>query len=215
MNIKENMMEIEKTKYSARWLENYIEAKKQVFTPLTDGCRNLNLNARLRRLSWLVIAVADLIVVRMASIHPAQASVCAGYIMFSVVCATVLISEGIKAAVYPFRKLYKRGNRTFNAAIEELELLKEGYVTIETLERSFEDNKGKDKKPSELFRAAGLEADENLDEIMKDGKVLDFSANDSNVDQYVDLISQLEENLKKAGIIGHGGDYGCHKGIAR
>lgn len=203
-------MEIEKTKYSARWIENYIEAKKQVFTPLTDGCRNLNLNARLRRLSWLVIVVADLIVVRMASIHPAQASVCAGYIMFSVMCATVLISEGIKAAVYPFRKLYKRGNRAFNAAIEGLELLKEGYVTIETLERSFEDNKGKDKKPSELFRAAGLEADENLDEIMKDGKVLDFSANDSNVDQYVDLISQLEENLKKAGIIGHDGDYSCH-----
>lgn len=204
-------MEIEKTKYSARWLENYIEAKKQVFTPLTDGCRDLKLNAGLRRLSWLVIVIADLIVIRMASIHPAQASVCAGYIFFSAMCAIVLISEGIKAAVYPYRKLYKNGGRAFDAAVEGLELLKDGYVTIEKLEREFEENKGQSKKPSELFKAAGLEAGDDLDEMMKDGKVLDFSANDANVDQYVDLISQLEEKLKNAGIIGHGGDDSHYK----
>ncbi|MGN0241173.1 MAG: hypothetical protein ACI4CS_05755 [Candidatus Weimeria sp.] len=193
-------MEIKETKYSSKWIKDYAEKKSRVFAPVIRGQKALIKNAAVMWVMFLFIIASDVVTMYCLKAHPERGAWYKMYILVSLMCLVTLAEEDFKAYRDPYRKIYSNAAKAVKTSFELLGDLYSGYVTMEALYKTISPEFDTTVLKQE-FDNAELETGGDFNIFVNEVKVLDFTANDTNVEQCISTIDELEKALRKKGII--------------
>ncbi|MGN0241326.1 MAG: hypothetical protein ACI4CS_06535, partial [Candidatus Weimeria sp.] len=191
---------IKETKYSSKWIKDYAEKKGRVFAPVIKGQKALTRNSAVMWAIFLFIVASDIVTVRCLKTYPGRGTWYKIYIFASLMYLITLAQEAVKAYRYPYRKVYKDASKVIKDSFKLLNQLYSGHVTMEMLYKMISPESDT-AAIKQAFDKAGLDTGGDFNGFVSGIKVLDFTANDTNVDECVSAIDELEKALRDKGII--------------
>lgn len=196
---KEDFMIIKESRYNEAWVDKQIDKMIELFSPVLRGNEIYRINRLMRAACWIFIITTQIFLIKRTGTHPFEAGAYSAYIFFSVICAFIVIKDGIRALTDPMRRMYKECTSAFKDLLTGFYEIKENYHFQDSIQKNMKALAMKDpKKLLDKFRS---EQGVDIEPDFAENGTIAFSGLDDEAEQYMELVHQLEETCRKNGLL--------------
>lgn len=190
-------MEIIKAKYNSDQIGRYIEKKRKLFKPVTKGYMWVRINRLMEIAAFIFIIISEHCISALLTEYPWRGEVYGLYMTCAMFGTTFLLLNAMKDHIEQKNNAYIKCGKAFKMTIKGLEVQRSLYKYLEEIQGEISDAAAKD--PVNALTLIGIE-DENAIEELKDG-VIDFTANDEELKEFVKLMKELERKCRRNGML--------------